>query len=70
LSVISDGYETWSLTLREENKLRVLRDGVLRKVFGPKGELVTGRYIKLLYDEPHDLHCSLNIVQAIQLSRK
>jgi len=42
---------------------------VLRKVFGPKREVVTGRYIKLLDDERQDLHCSLNI-KVIQPSRK
>jgi hypothetical protein len=36
------GCETWSLTLKEEHKLRVLKDRVLRKIFGPKGEEVTG----------------------------
>jgi hypothetical protein len=36
------GCETWSLTLREEHKLRVFENRVLRKIFGPKGDDVTG----------------------------
>jgi hypothetical protein len=34
-------HETWSLTLRHEERLRVFKNGVLRKIFGPKGEEVT-----------------------------
>jgi hypothetical protein len=36
------GCETWSLTLREEHKLRVFENRVLRRIFGPKGDDVTG----------------------------
>ena len=42
LYVVLYGCETWSLTLREERRLRVFENRVLRKVFGPKREEVTG----------------------------
>ena len=42
LPVVMYGCETWSLTLREERRLRVFENWVLRKVFGPKREEVTG----------------------------
>jgi hypothetical protein len=38
LPIVLYGYETWSLTLREEHRLRVFENGVLRKIFGPKRE--------------------------------
>jgi hypothetical protein len=40
------GHETWSLTLREERRLRVFENGVLRIIFRPKGEKVTGEWKK------------------------
>ena len=42
LSVVLYGCETWSLTLREERRLRVFENRVLRRVFGPKREEITG----------------------------
>jgi len=42
LSVVLYGYETWSLTLREEGRLRVFENRVLRRIFGPKGDEITG----------------------------
>jgi hypothetical protein len=48
--------ETWSLTLREEHKLRVFEDKVLRKLFGPKRNEVTGGWRKLHNDELRDLY--------------
>jgi hypothetical protein len=44
------GCETWSLTLREERRLRVFDNGVLRKIFGPKRDEVTGEWRKLYND--------------------
>jgi len=41
------GCETWSLTVREERRLRVFENRVLRRVFGPKREEVTGEWRKL-----------------------
>jgi hypothetical protein len=42
LPMILSGCETWSLTLREEHRLRVFENKVLRKIFGPKRDEVTG----------------------------
>jgi hypothetical protein len=44
LPVVLYGYETWSLTLREERRLRVIENWVLRRVFGPKRDEVTGEW--------------------------
>jgi hypothetical protein len=63
LPVVLYGCETWSLTLREERRLRVLG------IFGPKRNEVTGKWRKLYEEELNDLHCSLNIVQVIKWSR-
>ena len=58
--------ETWSLTLREERRLRVFENRVLRRVFGPKRDEVTGEWRKLHNKELNDLYCSPNIVRVIQ----
>jgi hypothetical protein len=42
LPVVLYGCETWSVTLREEHRLRVFENRVLRGIFGPKGDEVTG----------------------------
>jgi hypothetical protein len=47
LPVVLYGCETWSLTLREEHRLRVFENRVLRRIFGPKGDGVTGGWRKL-----------------------
>jgi hypothetical protein len=52
------GCETWSLTLREERRLRVFVDRVLRRVFEPERGEVTGEWRKLHKDELNDLYCS------------
>jgi hypothetical protein len=44
LPVVLYGCETWSLTLREEHRLRVLENRVLRRIFGPKRDEVTGEW--------------------------
>jgi hypothetical protein len=46
LPLILYGYETWSLTLREEHRLRVFENRVLRRIFGPKRDEVTGEWRK------------------------
>jgi hypothetical protein len=46
LPVVMYGYETWSLTLREENRLRVFENRILRRMFGPKRNEVTGEWRK------------------------
>ena len=54
LPVVLYGCETWSLTLREERKLRVFENRVLRRVFGPKRDEVTGEWRKLHNEELRD----------------
>ena len=58
------GCETWSLTLREERKLRVLENRVLRRIFGPRRNEVKGEWRKLHNEELNDLYCSPNIVRV------
>jgi len=55
LSVVLHGCETWSLTLREERKLRVFENMVLRRIFGPRREEVTGEWRRLHNEELNDL---------------
>jgi hypothetical protein len=56
LPVVLYGCETWSLTVREEHKLRVFQSRVLRRRFGPKRVRVTGGWRKLHNEELHNLH--------------
>ena len=63
------GCEIWSLTLREERRLTVFENKVLRRIFGPKKDEVTREWRKLQNVEFNDLHCSLNIVNAMKLRR-
>jgi len=63
------GYEIWPLTLREERRLRAFENRVLRRVFGPKRDEVTGEWRKLHNEEVNDLYCSLNIVRVIKSRR-
>ena len=55
LPVVLYGCETWSLTLREGRRLRVFENRVLRRVFGPKRDEVTGEWRKLHNEELSDL---------------
>ena len=50
------GCETWSLTLREEHRLRVFENRMLRRVFGPKRDEVTGEWRELRNEELNDLY--------------
>jgi hypothetical protein len=63
LSVVLYGFETWSLTLREEHILRVFENRVLRRIFGPKRDEVTGEWRKLHKEELRDLYTSPSIVR-------
>ena len=69
LPVVLYGCETWSLTLREEHRLRVFENRVLRRMFGPKRDGVTGEWRKLHNEELNDLYCSPNIVRLIKSRR-
>jgi hypothetical protein len=69
LPVVLYGCETWSLTLREERRLRVFMNRVLRRIFGPKRDEVTEEWRKLHNEELNDLYCSHNIVRVITSKR-
>jgi len=69
LPVVLYGCETWSLTLREERRLRVFENGVLRRVFGPKRDEVTGEWRKLHNEELSDLYSLPNIVRVVKSRR-
>jgi len=69
LSVVLYGCETWSLTLREERKLGVFENMVLRRIFGPRREKVTGEWKRLHNDELNNLYSSPNIVWVIKSKR-
>jgi hypothetical protein len=66
LPVILYECETWLLTLREEHRVRVFENRVLRRIFGPKWDEVTGECRKLHNEELNDLYPSPNIVWVIK----
>jgi hypothetical protein len=68
LPVVLYGCEAWSVTLKEELRLRVFENRVLR-IFGPKWGKVTGEWRKLHNEELHDLYSSPSIVQVIKMIR-
>jgi hypothetical protein len=63
------GCETWLPILREECRLRIYDNRVLRRMLGPKRDEVTGEWRKLHNEELNDLYCSLNIVWVIKSRR-
>ena len=69
LPVVLYWCETWSLTLREEMKLRVFENKVLRRIFRPRRDEVTGKWRRLHNEELNDLYCSPNIVRVIKSRR-
>jgi hypothetical protein len=69
LPVVLYGCETWSLTLREDHRLRVFENRVLRKIFGPKRDEVTGGWRKLHNEELHSLYSSPSIIKVIKARR-
>jgi hypothetical protein len=69
LSVALYGCKTWSLTLREDRKIRVFENRVLRGIFGPKRDEVTGEWGKLHNEELNDLYSSPYIVRVIKSRR-
>jgi len=66
LPVVLYGCETWSLTLREERRLRVFENMVLRRVFGPKTDEVTGEWRKVHNKKLNDLYSLPNIVGLVK----
>jgi hypothetical protein len=63
LPVVLYGCETWYLTLREEHRLRVFENRVLRRIFRPERDEVTREWRKLHSEELNSLYCSPNITQ-------
>jgi len=68
-SVILCGRETWSITLREGRRLRVYENRVLRRIFGPKRDEVTGEWRNLHNEELNDQYSSPNIVRVVKSRR-
>jgi hypothetical protein len=69
LPVVLYGCETWSLTLREVQKLRVFENRVLRRIFGPKRDEVTGEWSKLHNEELHNMYSSPDIIRQVKANK-
>jgi hypothetical protein len=57
------GFETWSLILRGEYRLRVSENRMVRKIFRPKAYEIIGGWMKLLTEELHKLYFFANIIE-------
>ena len=66
LLVVLYGCETWSLTLREERRLRVFENRVLRRIFGPKRDEVTREWREQCNDKLNDVYSSPSIFRVIK----
>ena len=66
LPVVLHVCETWSIKLREERRLRVFENRVLRGIFGAEMDEVQGEWRKLHNEELNDLYCSTNVVRLIK----
>ncbi|KAJ4433934.1 hypothetical protein ANN_16253 [Periplaneta americana] len=69
LPVVLHGCESWTFTLREEHRLRVFENKVLRKIFGSKRDEVTGEWRKLHNTELHALYSSPDVIRDIKSRR-
>jgi hypothetical protein len=69
LAVVLYGCETWSLTIREDRRLRVFESRVMRRIFRPKRDEVTGEWRKLHNEELNNLYSSPSIVRVIRARR-
>jgi hypothetical protein len=69
MPVVLYGCETWSLTLKEESRLRVFENMVMRRIFGPKRDEVTEEWRKLHNEELNYLYSLPNIVRVIKWRR-
>ena len=66
LPVVLYGFETWSLTLKEEHRLRVFENRVLRRIFGARRDEVTGEWRKLHNEELSDLYHPPDVIGLIK----
>jgi hypothetical protein len=69
LPVVLYGCETWSVTLREAHRLKVFENRILRRIFGPRRDEVTGEWRKLHNEELHNLYSSLDIIRPVKSRR-
>jgi hypothetical protein len=69
LPLVLYGCETWSLILREEHRLRVFENRVVRRIFGPTRDEVTGEWRKLYNEERHNVYSSPSIIKTIKSRR-
>jgi hypothetical protein len=69
MSFVVYGCETWSLTLREKRRLRVFENRVLRRIFGPKRDEVTGEWRRLHNKELRPMYCSPDIIRVVKARR-
>jgi hypothetical protein len=69
LPIVLYGCETWSLTLREEHRLRVFENRVVRRIFGPKRDEVTGEWKKLHSEGLRNLYSSPDTIRLIKSSK-
>jgi hypothetical protein len=67
--VVLYGCETWSLMLREKHRLRVFENRVLRRIFGPKRDEVTGEWRKSHNEELHNFYSSPDIIRQVKSRR-
>jgi hypothetical protein len=67
--VVLYGRETWSLTLREDNRQKVFENRVMRKIFGPKRDEVTGGWRKLHNEKLHNVYFSRSTIRMIKSRR-
>jgi hypothetical protein len=69
LPVVLYWHETWSVMLKEEHKLRVFENRILRRIFGPKRDEVIGEWRKLHNEELHNLYSSPDIIRQVKSRR-
>jgi hypothetical protein len=61
------GCETWSCTLREEHRLRAFENSVLRRIFGPKRDEVTGEWKRLHNEELYSSTINTRVIKSIKI---